>query len=147
MKDNFVIGAIQKLGGQDFDHFWLPTYLNVDIFYLKRGQKEIFLTTYPPHLVNIVFEWPHTRSSTPRNLGQKDSKENLCFSYHTTCSWNIKWQKCAGMGLNGFVKINENSSLIRKKSLELFRSCLLNSRANLAHFHPNWAGLAVLFSR
>ena len=29
---------------------------------------------------------------------------------HTTYSWNIKWQKCAGMGLNGFIfkKINEN---------------------------------------
>ena len=27
---------------------------------------------------------------------------------HTTYSWNIKWQKCAGMGLNGFIfrKIN-----------------------------------------
>ena len=29
---------------------------------------------------------------------------------HTTYSWNIKWQKCAGMGLIGFIfkKINEN---------------------------------------
>ena len=29
---------------------------------------------------------------------------------HTTYSWNIKWQKCAGMGLNGFIfkKVNEN---------------------------------------
>ena len=29
---------------------------------------------------------------------------------HTTYSWNIKWQKCAGIGLNGFIfkKINEN---------------------------------------
>ena len=28
---------------------------------------------------------------------------------HTTYSWNIKWQKCAGMSLNGFIfkKINE----------------------------------------
>ena len=24
---------------------------------------------------------------------------------------------------------------------------LINSKANPAHFHPNWAGLAVLFSR
>ena len=31
---NFVrFGAVQKLRGQDFDHFWLPTYLDVDIFY------------------------------------------------------------------------------------------------------------------
>ena len=30
--------------------------------------------------------------------------------YHTTYSWNIKWQNCAGMGLNGFKlkKMNEN---------------------------------------
>ena len=36
---------------------------------------------------------------------------------------------------------------MKKKSWEPFRSCLLNSTANPAHFHPNWAGLAVLFSR
>ena len=35
----------------------------------------------------------------------------------------------------------------KKKSWEPFRSCLLNSTANPAHFHQNWAGLAVLFSR
>ena len=30
--------------------------------------------------------------------------------FHTTYSWNIKWQKCAGMDLNGciFKKMNEN---------------------------------------
>ena len=33
------------------------------------------------------------------------------------------------------------------KSWEPFRSCLLNSTANPAYFHQNWAGLAVLFSR
>ena len=30
----------------------------MDIFYPKRGQKEAFLTTYPPHLVHVVFELP-----------------------------------------------------------------------------------------
>ena len=34
-----------------------------------------------------------------------------------------------------------------KKLWEPFRSCLLNSTANPAHFHPSLAGLAVLFSR
>ena len=34
-----------------------------------------------------------------------------------------------------------------KKSWEPFGSCLLNSTANPAHFHPSLAGLAVLFSR
>ena len=39
---------------------------------------------------------------------------------HTTYSWNIKWQKCAGMGLNGFIlkRINENENIkMKKKSL------------------------------
>ena len=35
----------------------------------------------------------------------------------------------------------------KKKSWEPFGICLLKSTANLAHFHPNWAGLTVLFSR
>ena len=34
-----------------------------------------------------------------------------------------------------------------KKSWEPFRIYQLTSTANSAHFHPNWAGLAVLFSR
>ena len=36
---------------------------------------------------------------------------------------------------------------IWEKSWEPFGSYLLNSTANPAHFHSNWAGLAVLFSR
>ena len=37
---------------------------------------------------------------------------------HTTYSWNIKWQKCAGMGLSGFIfkKINENENIKTKKN-------------------------------
>ena len=34
-----------------------------------------------------------------------------------------------------------------KKVLEPFGSCLLNSTASPAHFHPNWAGLPLLFSK
>ena len=34
-----------------------------------------------------------------------------------------------------------------KKSWDPFSSYLLNSTANPAHFHRNWAELAVLFSR
>ena len=44
---DFTQGAIQKLRGQDFDHFWQPTYLNVDIFYPNRGQKETFFDHLP----------------------------------------------------------------------------------------------------
>ena len=40
-------GAIQKPRGQDFDHFWLPTYLDMDIFYPKRGQNEAFFDHLP----------------------------------------------------------------------------------------------------
>jgi hypothetical protein len=36
---------------------------------------------------------------------------------------------------------------IWNKSWEVFGSCLLNSTANPAQFHPNWSGLAMLFSR
>ena len=38
---------------------------------------------------------------------------------HTTYSWNIKWQKCVGMGLNGFYiqKVNENENIKEKKIL------------------------------
>ncbi len=34
-----------------------------------------------------------------------------------------------------------------KKSWVPFRSYMLNSTANPAHLHSNWAGLAELFSR
>ena len=51
---NFGLGAIQKLRGQDFDHFWLSTY----IFTLTVDKKKHFLTTYPPHLVHVGFEQP-----------------------------------------------------------------------------------------
>ena len=43
--------------------------------------------------------------------------------------------------------LNKNILKIWNKSWEPFGSYLLNSTANPAHFHPNWAGLAVLFSR
>ena len=69
--------------------------------------------------------------------------------YHTTYSWNIKCQKCAC--ISGLWVLNEiiqkNILKIWKKSWEPFGSYLLNSTANPAHFQPNWAGLAVLFSR
>ena len=49
----------------------------------------------------------------------------------------------------GFLTISFKKNILKigKKSWEPFGSYLLNSTANPAHFHPNWAGLAVLFSR
>ena len=69
---------------------------------------------------------------------------------HTAYSWNNKCQKCAGMGLNGFIfrKINKKyNTKEKKKSWEPFRICLLNSTANPAQFGWKWAGLAMLLIR
>ena len=69
---------------------------------------------------------------------------------HTTYSWNLKWQKWAGMGLNGFIlkKINGNQNIIEKKKFwKPFRIYLLNSTANPVQFGWNLARLAVLFPR
>ena len=41
------LGAIQKLRGQDFDHFLLPTFPEVDNFHPKCGQKEAFFYHLP----------------------------------------------------------------------------------------------------
>jgi hypothetical protein len=45
------------------------------------------------------------------------------------------------MRLNEFIfeKINKRNKE-KLKSWEPFRNCLLNSTANPAHFHQNWAG-------
>ena len=56
-----------------------------------------------------------------------------CNSVQPTYSWNIKRQKCAG--ISGLWVLNE---IIQKNILKI---------ANPAHFHPNLAGLAVLFRR
>ena len=57
------LGGVHKLRLQDlsfFDH--LPP--SVYIFYgIKVYKKLIFLTTYPPPLVNVVCEWPLTVAS------------------------------------------------------------------------------------
>ena len=59
----FILGGVHKLRLQDlsfFDH--LPP--SVYIFYgIKVYKKSIFLTTYPPPLVNVVCERPLTVTS------------------------------------------------------------------------------------
>ena len=49
----------------------------------------------------------------------------------------------------GIILFFEKKAMLKiwKKSWVPFRSYLLNSTANPAHLHSNWAGLAVLFSR
>ena len=57
---------------------------------------------------------------------------------------NVRAFLVCGFLMKSFKK---NILKIWNKSWEPFGSYLLNSTANPAHFHPNWAGLAVLFSR
>ena len=58
-------GAVQKLCGQDFDHFWLPIYLDRTFLTLNVDKKKHFLTTYPPHLVHVVLNDPfHEKNAT-----------------------------------------------------------------------------------
>ena len=68
---------------------------------------------------------------------------------HTAYCRNNMGQKYEGNGglwvLNEMIKKIYSGNL--KKSWVPFGSYLLNSTANPAHFHSNWAGLAVLFSR
>ena len=60
-------------------------------------------------------------------------------------------QKCEGNcgGKCGLWVLNEMIKKTYPENLKKFvgGSYLLNSTANPAHFHSNWAGLAVLFSR
>ena len=76
---------------------------------------------------------------------------SVCFYIHAGCHrgyrWIIMWQKCGGIGLNGFIfeKISKNCNIKeRKKSWGLFKICLLNSTANPANLNLDWAELALL---
>ena len=68
---------------------------------------------------------------------------------HTIYTRNNMGQKCEGncglWVLNEILKKTSPENL--KKIVGAFGSYLLNSTANPAHFHSNWAGLAMLFSR
>ena len=70
------------------------------------------------------------------------------YTHHLTqkiiCGQNVGTKVVCGMLL--FIE-KEAMLKIWKKSWVPFRSYLLNSTANPAHLHSNWAGLAVLFSR
>jgi hypothetical protein len=63
---------------------------------------------------------------------------------HTTYIKNNNHEKCAGIGLNGFIfkKMNKKYCINKKKKF-----CLLSSTANPAQFEWKLAGLAVLLSR
>ena len=68
---------------------------------------------------------------------------------HTTYTRNNMGQKCesdCGLWVPNEKNLKRYENL-KKKSWEPFGSYLLNSTANPAHFHPNLAGLAMLFRR
>ena len=60
------------------------------------------------------------------------------------CGQNVGTKVVCGM-----ILFFEKKAMLKiwKKSWVPFRSYLLDSTANPAHLHSNWAGLAVLFSR
>ena len=108
------------------------------LFFLKKTPKPLYPN--PKYLfgIGIGFEF-----------WQQRIMDLVCIPSPTTYMWNIKWQICAGMGLNGLYleKLLKIKMLQKNKSWEPFRSCLLNSTANSVQFGWKWAGLAVLFSR
>ena len=66
--------------------------------------------TFDPHIVPIFISCSLCHKGTFfQNLWKKLEKRGLN-DMHSTYSWNIKWQKCARMDLNGFIfkKINKN---------------------------------------
>ena len=62
---------------------------------------------------------------------------------------NKNREKCVDMGLYGFIpkELKKKYSICNNKSWNPFWIYLLNSTVNSANFHPNWAGLALLFNR
>ena len=108
----------------------------------------IFTTTglKIPKKYHIVFQECYEKlsqneiqSSTSLKKMQVFNKQFVVLHFHTTYSWNIEWQKCAGT--SGLWVLNK---IIQKKSMKKIVGAIWHS--NPAHFHP-WAEWAVLFSR
>ena len=55
----------------------------------------------------------------------------------------------AWVSMVSYLKTKIRIKVLKRKKYpwSRFRICMLNSTANPADFHPNWAGLAVLFIR
>ena len=47
-----------------------------EFLYPERGQKQIFLTPSPPHLVHVVIEWPLTRFLNATDFKESFYKNN-----------------------------------------------------------------------
>ena len=100
-----------------------------------------FLICIIPKFISIVrLEYPKTKSQNPKKKPRKPLTLPIA---------EIIWVKnVRAIVVCGFLlKLKKYILKIKKKSWEPFGSYLLNSTANPAHFHSNWAGLAVLFSR
>ena len=66
---------------------------------------------YYSKLSNVMLLFDITERKNLVEEGQMMRSYNTN-ALHTTYSWNIKWQKCAGIGLNGF--ISKKNKLIWK---------------------------------
>ena len=78
-------------------------------------QQHLYFSTFPVrNLAECRWHQNSSRNSTGIQVGNAENfayyhcwelLKNLCankYQIHTTYSWNIKWQKCARMGLIGF---------------------------------------------
>ena len=63
----------------------------MDIFHPERGPKLEFLSTYPPHLVHVVYERP-----LKRNRHSGDEKWCLCLMPDPSVYHTCKWPKVRG---------------------------------------------------
>ena len=103
--------------------YWMYMLLiNIDILLNKKNMQQLFLITL------LTLGRKAATLPTAEILSGKNARAFL------VCGFLMK-------------SFKKNILKIWKKSWEPFGSYLLNSTANPAHFHPNWAGLAVLFSR
>ena len=65
--------------------FWPEKFKKLNLkWYFPCSAFILFYSTIDRYMRGVSYLWQHMR-------------------VHTTYSWNIKWQKCAGMDLNGFI--------------------------------------------
>ena len=104
-----------------------------------------------------VLTWPLGQGSTQllywsHILGQSESRKTIvCYATLLTPSIPeiIRVKNVRAIVVCGFLMKSLKKHILKiwKKSWVPFGSYLIDSTANPAHFHSNWAGLALLFSR
>ena len=64
----------------------------------QTSHLKSFITSWCLVSIQVSFSWKIGITNITLEIFRSWS-----VAMHTTYSWNIKWQKCAGMGLNGFI--------------------------------------------